>query len=1115
MAKKAKELGYPAIALTDHGNIDGWWDFYQACKANGIQPILSCEFYVAKNFSDTEDHPWKKNGEQRVKRGHLIIHAKGQEGIDALRELYNESWNEFKEKGNKNVIFEKDIFAKAGKILVQSACTGSYFDTEDKLLRFKEVFGDDLYLEIQPHILDQDYNMEARKFLPVDDKQDIHNVKIINWARKHDINLIVTGDSHYTVKEDKIIQDIQILNSYVGVNTGWHFPHDTNHLMDRKMWWDYFTREQTETRKIFTEEDFDKCLETMAGIIEKTKGCTLEKDPSLREFPLESHELYQEGDTKDVLLMRIINDIGKMKDKPDVYKKRLARELKLIREQNFVDYFLIYEDIIRWNRNNGYLTGPGRGSAAGSLLAYCLDITKRDPIKQGLLFERFMDPNRSDYPDIDSDFEEQKLTMEYCAEKYGRENVINIGAYQTIKVKTALKNAYKTLSEKKGWEYDYVSVNTVTKNIPETNARGEDSQVEIFLELLKESKEEMDKCERRGTEVPRSNLYNFLKDKPGLAKAVHKMLGKVTNLRVHPCSIIITDKPVREKLPVAQAMGGVVTAFDGPGVEGSGEVKMDILGLKTLNYIGEAIRFIRARHGIDLFDKIWDLDVSDPKVLAAMDAADTKMVFQFNTAALQNIIRLIGVKDFNDLVAIVALVRPGPLKAGFHYIYKFRKEGELGLNELYYYWDEETCTEKVADAEVFQKLTSREDREMELIKKEAIYAHPKMDEVLKDTYNVITYQEQVMRMFVEIGGFTLAETNPIRKAISKGKKKLLDQAKPKFEKYAMSDAIGWTQEQVDAFFADIMGFGAYCFNLSHSDCYAYIGYICQYLKVYYPVEWWAGCLKHAGEKSVKSIMDTIDKEVEGVNVVGIDINLSDRDFTLKDNNIAMPFKFIRGMGDAVIDAVREHRPFTDLEDFVKRCKTRNAEGKQRAVGVNSIKNLIIMNAFSELEPEFNEQALLEHFLENIRKEKNIKEEDQQTIDDRSAFMRRKAKIDPLYQNDWLEDFPTFFGRSTLGVTELLEDYGKGAKVAIGGEIIDARKKLTKKGDPYWEFNMMQKTDKIKVRVFKNILNQENIAPIFEDPTAINGKVLEIYGEMGEFMGYKNFVAYTVKEVKFA
>jgi len=658
MAKKAKELGYPAIALTDHGNIDGWYNFYKECKKNDIQPILSCEFYVARNFSDTEDHPWKKDGTQRVKRGHLILHAKGQAGVSAIREIYNASWDNFKEKGNKNVIFEKDIFAHAGNIIVQSACTGSYFKDEETLLRFRDVFEDDLYLEIQPHILDKEWNIDTKEFLPVDDKQDEHNMKIMDWSEKHDIQLIVTGDSHYVLREDKIIQDIQILNSYVGIQTGWHFPTDTNHLMNREMWWKYFTRENTKTRKRFDEAYFDKCLTNMQTILEKTKGVVLEKDASLREYPLDTHELYQEGDTKDTLLIRIINDIGKMRNKPNTYKERLARELKLIRKQNFVDYFLIYEDIIRWNRKQGYLTGPGRGSAAGSLLAYVLDITKRDPIKQNLLFERFMDPNRSDYPDIDSDFEEQKLTMEYCAEKYGKEHVINIGAYQTVKVKTAMKNAYKTLAEKNNWEYNYAAVNTVTKNIPETNARGEDSQIEIFLELLKESKERYDMCIRRGTEVPLSNMYGFLRDKPGLAKAIHRMLGKVTNLRVHPCSIIITDRPVREKLAVAQAMGGVVTASDGEGVEAQGEVKMDILGLKTLNYIGECIRFIHKRHGIDLFDKIWKLPTDDPKVISAMNAADTKMVFQFNTTALQNIIRLIGVKDFNDLVAIVALVRP-------------------------------------------------------------------------------------------------------------------------------------------------------------------------------------------------------------------------------------------------------------------------------------------------------------------------------------------------------------------------------------------------------------------------------------------------------------------------
>lgn len=1117
LAKNAKRLGYPALALTDHGVIDGWYNFYKQCKAEGIVPILSCEFYMAKDENDVEEHPWKPgSGVMRPVRKHIILHAKTEGGVEAIRDLYNRSWEDFSEKGNKQLIYERDILEKAGKILVQSACTGSYFDEEDKVTRFKEAFGDDLYLEIQPHILDQDYKYEPNKeillpdgstkkmvgFFPCEDKQATHNKKIIEWARKHDVNLIITGDAHYPTREDKVIQDIQILNSQVGKTTGWHFFQDTNHLMDFEQWWKYFTRQENEVTAMFTKEDALKSVEIMQGIVDKCKDIELENQPSLLEFPLDTHPLFEPGDNKDRLLMKIIKDNDKIDFKNKVYLDRLKFELDVIRTKGFVDYFLIYEDIIRFNKSKGWLTGPGRGSAAGSLLAYCLDITKRDPIARGLLFERFMDISRTDFPDIDSDFEMQKETMDYIRDKYGEGHFSNIGAYQTVKVKTALKNAYRTLygqsdNAAKAESYDYAMVNRVTKMIPETNSRGTDNQIEIFKELLANSKAEYDECVSGNKTIPIHNMYAFLKDKPDLVKATGKLLGKVTNMRVHPCSVIITKQPVADVMPLVKIKPGTkseikVTAFDGEGVEALGEIKFDILGLKTLNYIADAMRLIKARHGIDYFDTIWDLKTDDPEVLAATAKGDTNMVFQVNTSLLQKICVQMGQDiskfTYDDWIAVIALGRPGPLKAGFVDTYLGRKFGYLSNTEIF------DINDKTSDWSKRKKVN-------------VPYSHPKMDEILKNTYGVIVYQEQVMKIFVEVGGFELKETNAIRKAIAKGKKKNLDAARPKFEANAI--AGGWTKEQVDAFFEDILGFGSYCFNLSHSECYAYLGYVCQYLKVKYPTEWWAGCLKHSGEKGVKKVLETISKEVKNVEVGGVDVNHSKNDFFLNGNKIVMPFKFLEGVGDSAVEHIIANQPYESLEGFVKKVPG-------RSVRKNAVISLILAGAFSELYPEMSEQDLLEYYFAKVRKTKDIEKEVfkikgeefavQYIIDDNSVFERAKTKMDPFYSADWVERFKEHFHSDVINLSEI-GDYADKTSIVIGGEIERVQRKQDKRKQDYFKFTLRHLDSTINCTLFAS--NMENYGDVIEEGV---GRVIEVRGKINDYMGHRGLIANFVKEI---
>jgi len=1095
MAKRAKLLGYPALALTDHAEIAGWYEFYQACKNNDIVPILGVEFYIAEDIEDKEENPFKK-GVFRTKRGHLIVHAKGQAGVDAIRELYNGSWENFLDQGKKQIIFEHDLIKHAGNILVQSACMNSYIDSEEKAIRFKETFGDDFYLEIQPHTIDHEYDMEAKQYFKCEvDKQYLHNKKLIEWSRKHDVNLIVAGDAHYPVQEDKILQDILILNSFVGQKTGWHFYQDTNFLMDKDTWWELFEKLNIEE---FTKDDFENSITLMHGMIEKCKDVTLEKEPSLRKFEIESHDLYKSGDTADNLIGRIIKDVGRYNSDQE-YKDRLQYELKIIKDKGFLDYFLIQEDMIRWNKKNNYLVGPARGSAAGCLLAYYMDITKIDPIKNELLFERFLDVSRNDFPDIDVDYEAKEETVEYISNKYGSENVMAVGAYQTIKVKTAIKQAYKVLYKDKG--YDYQTVNLVTGQIPESNARGEGDQLTIFRDLLSESKKEFDLCRTNQTSVPAHNLWMFMQDKKDLIKCVGKLIGKVTTLRVHPCSIVISDKPVKDVLPITTVKSGTksekwITAFDGTAVEASGYLKFDILGLKTLNCISSCLREIRKYKGniIDGIDisqsnEIWNLPITDPIVYERMSLGDTDTVFQFNTDPLKRLLRDMVAGNFNDLVASAALIRPGPLKAGFPQLYVDRKFQKLELHEMYKYKEVKGKKRKV--------------------KIDVPYNHPLMDEILKDTYNVITYQEQVQKLFVAIGGFTPIESNSIRKAISKGKKKLILDSKAQFMKYATTKLQPvWTSKQVDLFYEDMIGFGSYCFNKSHSVAYAYLGYVCQYLKTHYPLEWWSGNLEHAGEKGTETILKSIrDGDLAPLRTV--DINESKADFYFNGKEIVMPLKYISGVGENGLKYIIEEQakePFKNLKDFVSRVPG-------RSVRKNSVIGLIVAKAFDSIEKDRTTQELLKHYLLEIKKIKPEKLEPdlQELMDDESALERKRCQVDPFYHSDWVERNKHLFDNRIIPINKL-GDYEDGAFVMIGGEKIDVRYLKVKRGKNAGQkmafLSIQQLNSKTRVTLWPNMVSkyQELL-----DNKSVG--LIEVCGKINRYNNELGIQATRLKEIK--
>lgn len=1139
IVERATELEYPYIALTDHGEIAGWYDFAEKCSGKDIEPIFGCEFYVAKDYDDLEatiftrkrgDHPIRieyedgsiedtstetmstkdkkvrnlKSGDShngkvikdiyqtRLKRGHLVVLAKGQEGLKSVIKIYNNSWDNYHNKGKKNIVFEKDILNEAGNIVVLSACLGSYIDNEDKVKRFKDTLGEDFYLEIQPHSVTNDFDFESGVHIKVPDKQKSHNEKIIKWSREYDIKTVLTSDPHYPRKEDKTLQDIIILTHKFN-RSGWYFLDDCFYMKDLKEWLKYFMFLKLD----FGKDDIKKSLSNMYEIGDKCKGAKIKRPPQLREFDIKTHSLYKEGDTKISLIMRIIKDIGRFNNS-DEYKKRFKYELSVIKEIGFLDYFLIQEDIIRFNRNNDYLVGTSRGSAGGSLFSYYLGITSIDPIEHGLLFERFLDISRGKaggLPDIDIDYERQQETQNYIINKYGSEYAIFIGAYQTTKLKDALKKAYKVLYKTPDREYSFDTINKI-------NATFNTNDLD---EALVEAKKEFDEAQDKGSPVPEINLYTFLMNKPDVEKAVRKMLKRVNLIRQHACALIISKDPIRETIPVTLSYTKdkgykAITAFDGNGIEACGQVKFDVLGLNTLNCIKACINEIRKfkgnklENGIDITNcnNIWDMDLDDPEVLYNFKKADTDTVFQFNTKPLKWLLKMIEADEFNDLSAINALVRPGPLSAGFPQIYAKRKKGELKTDEIF--------IEEEKKGNIVTK------------KSKVKYRHPIMDEILKGTYGVMIYQEQIQKIFVRMGGFTLPESNLVRKAVAKKKIDMIMGFKDRFADNVMNNLEPkWTQKQVDDFFEDLIGFGNYCFNKSHSVGYSIIGYVCQYFKTKYPLEWWIGNLKHSGEDGCLSIINKVINE----NLAPIhfpDINQSKRDFYYDGKKIIIPLRYIDGVGDKCIEEIVNNQPYESIEDFIDKVSGRRVQ-------TMNVINLIICNTFRHIHPDLSNMQLLSRYLDIAEKTSKSKalhskiSRLRHLCEDKIEMARERSKLDKFYINDWVNKFKDFFDKDVVDIRSLSR-FRDGKEVIIGGDFIKFKstkiKRGKNKGNEMCRITVAQGRDNIIVTMWPDVYK------VFKDRLkkwSNGGSVVQVKGKVNRYLGTINLICKTMKEIE--
>lgn len=1002
--KRAKELGMTALGISDHGSTMGLFHFYEACKKENIKPILGVELYTCREFVKVVKSRGKGE-KKKVDRLHLLVFAKNFKGYENLLKLCSFAYETF---NYRPILTIDDLFQYKEGLIVTSACVGSAVQTEEDVIKMKKEFGDDFYLEVHPLNLDKEWDRDTKAF---EDRggnlQYEHNEKMINWSKKYNIPLVVSTDVHYAIEENNKIQDIFIMNSFAG-KSGWHFYSRNHYLMSKDEIWDEFKKFGHD--KLLSYEEFEKAIQNGFDLADKVDDYKLDKLPEQPpHFPLESHPLYVKGDNAYTLTAKIIKDNKKIDTSKKEYIQRLTYELGIIREKDFLDYFLIIEDIIRWCKDNDVMVGPGRGSVGGSLLAYALDITKLDPIEWNLPFERFLDLTRTEYPDIDLDFEDQGVVKDYLKQKYGYDKVMDIGVYQTIKTKTAIKDAYRIL---KGDEFDYGEINKVTKNIPNSPAGcNEREWFESFLfSDTREAKE----------------LQSFfLKNKDrNLLKTVSKMVGKIKTFKVHPCAIVISNTPLDGLVPTVINKPNSEEAFRMTGYDGtycakSGLLKFDILSLNTLREIKTCVRFIKQKHGKEL--DVYTLLPNDAKVLEEFKKGNTESVFQYNTVLSTPLVKKAKVDHFRDLTAITALGRPGPIGAG--------------LSQQYI--DHKTRTKKI------------------------IPVHPVLDKILEETFGVMIYQEQIMEIFQKMGGFSAVESNSIRKSISKSKSDQIVKVKDKFVQYATIELDPpMPKEQVEKLFNNIKEFGNYCFNRAHSCCYAYIGYICQYLKTYYHDEWWTSVLTNSSQDDIGRFLKHLEDKIDIP-----EINQSRAQFYLPDMNrkLAMPLKFINQVGPNAITEIVLKQPYSNFEDFYTRVN-------KRSVKKNVIDNLILTGVFRDIEPDKTEGQLLKYFY-YLRKddlpEQFIK------IDDKIVLERAKRKAFSFRATDWVEDFNELFGTNTAQDLDLVKDIGsrRKDKVRVGGRIDSVERRTTKGGKDFYRFTLNNRDTYLNVYVWEEMIPQ--------------------------------------------
>jgi len=877
-----KELGMDSVAITDHGVLYGNIQFYKEAKKRGIKPIFGMEAYVAAR-SMHDKQPGIDD-----KRYHLILLAKNNTGYKNLIQLSSKSHLEgfyYKPRVDKKLLREhsEGLIALSGCLngeISRAILSGNKSEAESLIAEYTDIFGkENFYLELQHH--------------PNIPEQIKLNSELIKLSKKLSLAVVATQDSHYLRPEDAEAQDILL-----AIQTGDKITDEKRGLTMKDE--DFSLKSSQEMAEAFN--DIPSALENTQKIADMCNT-----DIELGKYQLPYFEVPKEK-TQDEYLRELCEKglavrYGSKYNESKVIE-RLDYELDVIKQMGFASYFLIVQDFVNWAKGRGIVVGPGRGSAAGSIASYLLNITDIDPLKYDLIFERFLQIDRNELPDIDIDFADIRRdeVLEYVSEKYGRENVAQIITFGTMAARAAVRDVGRALN------YPYEFCDKVAKTIP---------MMMNFEQALRESQEF-------------AFLYQGDRDARRLIDTARKLEGVARHASTHACGVVITKEPLTDSVPLqlsSQSSTAQISQYEMHAIEDLGLLKMDFLGLKNLTIIENAREQIKRAYGKEI--KMDEIPLDDEKTLELFRQANTVGIFQLESAGMRRYLKELQPTAFEDIIAMIALYRPGPMELIPDFIE--RKHGRTQIS----------------------------------------YLHPDLEPILKSTYGIAVYQEQVLQIARELAGFTYSEADVLRKAIGKKIKELLDEQREKFVQGMMDRGI--QKATAEQLFHFVEPFARYGFNKAHSTCYATVGFQTAYLKAHYPSEFMAAIL-NAEQKNIDRISSLMDEcKTMGIKVLAPDINESDQHFTVSPAGIRFGLAAVKNVGEHIVgEIIKErdkHGQFQSIENILERVRDKDLNKK-------SLESLIKCGAFDNLAERSKLLANIDTLLKYSKNQKTLQNSSQ-------------------------------------------------------------------------------------------------------------------------------------------
>src|SRR6266568_4650806 len=1033
LCHRVKELGMPAVAMTDHGNIFGAVHFVNAAKSAGIKPIVGCELYVCKK----DDHRIERTPPDGDTYNHLLVLAENEEGYRNLVKITSEASLHgfyYKPRVSKKFLAEhsRGLIGLSGCLkgeVAERLMEGNYEAASEAAGSYRDIFGkENFYLEIQ----DQGLEMEHR----------IHP-GLFQLEKDLGLPLVATNDSHYLCEDDAHAQDVMLC-----IQTG-RSIHDTARMkFDGTQ---FFVKNHDEMYRVFKDSP-----EVLTRTLDIAERCSLRLEKVANPFPqfevppgytIDSYFVHvtREGFARRLQALRPLHDQGKLKHSVADYEQRLTRELSIIQQMKFSGYFLIVWDFIRYAKEHDIPVGPGRGSAAGALVAYSLGITDIDPLQHELLFERFLNPERISMPDIDIDFcmNRRGEVIDYVTRKYGRENVAQIITFGTMAAKAAIKDVGRAM------DIPYSDVDRIAKMVP--------NQLNIKLDRAIKDSPALQQAYESDSQIRQ------------LLDTARKLEGRVRNAGVHAAGVVISPRPLTELVPLHKTKNDeIVTAFDMVAIEKMGLLKMDFLGLTTLTILDDTLKLIAQTRGehITLEGILLDDQETYEKVF---HSGLTSGVFQFESHGMRDVLRRYKPNSIEDLTALNALYRPGPIQGGMIDDFIDRKHGRKRIE----------------------------------------YELPELEEILQETLGVIVYQEQVMQIANRLAGYSLGEADLLRRAMGKKKPEEMAKQRERFVEGAVQR--GYPTKKIEKIFDLLAKFAEYGFPKSHSAAYALLAYQTAYLKTHYPVEFMAALLT-----SVTGSTDDVVKYINECREMGIaveppDINVSDANFTPHGSAIRFGLAAVKNVGGNAIESiVAARRNLGKFESIFAFCEKVDL----RLLNKRVLESLIKSGAMDALGRRAQLMAVLDKAIERAQKTQRDAESGQHGLF--GVFQEEEVQnhIDRLPETpDWDEHQRLAAEKEILGFfitghplekyREKLEDLralntqeisamksstGKDENITTAGMITNLRVLKSKKGDFYAQASLEDMSGSIDMLVFPEAYRKLQEKVKLQVPVLIRGGV---------------------------